>query len=49
LQSIDVNKAPDELFTVTPVVKAAEKVGGLQQFDGVDPDNPHVRHEMIEV
>jgi NitT/TauT family transport system substrate-binding protein len=49
LQSIDVNKAPDELFSVTSVVKAAEKVGGLQQFDGVDPDNPYVRHEVIEV
>jgi NitT/TauT family transport system substrate-binding protein len=49
LQSLDPQHVAEELFDYTMVKKAAEKAGGLQLFEGVDPQNPYVRTEVIEI
>ena len=35
--------------TVVRYIDELEKVGGLKVFEGVDPANPYVRAEMIQV
>jgi NitT/TauT family transport system substrate-binding protein len=49
LSTLDVEKVVRELFDYNLVRKAAEGVGGLQVFEGVDPSNPYVRQEIISV
>jgi NitT/TauT family transport system substrate-binding protein len=49
LQSLDAEKVVNELFDYNLVKNAADKVGGLKVFEGVNPDNPYVRVEIIEV
>lgn len=49
LQTLDPEKVVNELFDYTLVKNAVEKVGGLKVFEGVNPDNPYVRAEIIEV
>jgi NitT/TauT family transport system substrate-binding protein len=49
LQSLNPEQVTGELFDYTLVKNAAEKVGGLRLFEGVDPNNPYVRAEIIEV
>ena len=49
LARLDTERVVRELFDYTLVKKAAEKVGGLQLFEGVDPQNPYVRTEVIAV
>jgi NitT/TauT family transport system substrate-binding protein len=49
LQSLDAELVVKELFDYGLVKNAAEKVGGLQLFEGVDASKPYVRTEIIEV
>lgn len=49
LARLDAERVVAELFDYAMVRAAAEKAGGLQLFDGVDPQNPYERVEMIEV
>ncbi|HEV3470348.1 MAG TPA: ABC transporter substrate-binding protein [Pyrinomonadaceae bacterium] len=49
LQGLDPEQVARELFDYALVKNAADRVGGLRVFEGVDPDNPYVRAEMIEV
>jgi len=49
VQSLNPEQVVKELFEYNMVKKAAEKVGGLQLFEGVDANNPYVRAEIIEV
>ena len=49
LQSLEPERVVNELFDYTLVKNAVEKVGGLKVFEGVNPDNPYVRVEIIEV
>jgi NitT/TauT family transport system substrate-binding protein len=49
LQSLNSELVVKDLFEYGLVKNAAEKVGGLRLFEGVDPNNPYVRAEIIEV
>lgn len=49
LANLDAERVVRELFEYSLVKKAAEKVGGLQVFEGVNPQNPFVREELIAV
>ena len=49
LQDLDPQHVADDLFNYNLVKKAAEGIGGLQVFDNVNPANPYVRTEVIEV
>lgn len=49
LKTLDPEQVVKELFDYNLVKKAADKVGGLRVFEGVDPSNPYVRAEIIEV
>lgn len=49
IQSLDADKVAKELFDYKFVLAAANKAGGLQIFDGVDPRHPLIRTEVIEV
>jgi len=49
LQRLNTEQVVRELFQYDLVKNAAEKVGGLKVFEGVDPANPYVRAEMIQV
>ncbi len=49
LQSLNPEQVARELFDYALVKNAADKVGGLRVFEGVDPNNPYVRAEIIEV
>lgn len=49
LQTLDPERVVSELFDYTMVKQAVDKVGGLKLFEGVNPDNPYVRAELIEV
>jgi NitT/TauT family transport system substrate-binding protein len=49
LKALSPDQVARELFDYTLVKNAAEKVGGLRIFEGVDPNNPYVRAELIEV
>jgi NitT/TauT family transport system substrate-binding protein len=49
LQNLDPQHVADDLFNYNLVKKAAEGIGGLQVFDNVNPANPYVRAEVIEV
>lgn len=49
LQTLDQELVVRDLFDYGLVKNAAEKVGGLRVFEGVDPSNPYVRAEIIEV
>lgn len=49
LQGLDPESVVKDLFEYGLVKNAAEKVGGLRLFEGVDPNNPYVRVETIEV
>ena len=49
LPGLDPERVVRELFDYTLVKNAADKVGGLKVFEGVDPNNPLVRAEIIEV
>jgi len=49
LQSLNSELVVKDLFEYGLVKNAAEQVGGLRLFEGVDPNNPYVRAEIIEV
>jgi NitT/TauT family transport system substrate-binding protein len=49
LNSLDPQHVADDLFDYGMVKKAAERIGGLQVFDGVNAANPYVRTEVIDV
>ena len=49
LQILDPERVVNELFDYGLVKNAAEKVGGLRLFEGVDANNPYVRTEIVEV
>lgn len=49
LTSLDPERVVKELFDYNLVKRAAEKLGGLKVFEGVDANNPFVRAELIEV
>ncbi len=49
LRSLNTEQVVKELFQYDLVKSAAEKVGGLRIFEGVDAANPYVRAEMIQV
>lgn len=49
LQTLQAETVVKELFDYQLVKNAAEKIGGLKLFEGVDAANPYVRAEIIEV
>jgi NitT/TauT family transport system substrate-binding protein len=49
LNTLDPEQVVKDLFNYDLVKNAAAKVGGLQLFEGVDPNNPYVRAEIVEV
>jgi NitT/TauT family transport system substrate-binding protein len=49
LAGLDAERVVRELFDYTLVRKAAQKVGGLTVFEGVNSANPEVRAEVIDV
>lgn len=49
LQTLDQELVVRDLFDYGLVKNAAERVGGLRVFEGVDANNPYVRAEIIEV
>jgi NitT/TauT family transport system substrate-binding protein len=49
LQNLDPDRVITELFDYDLVTKAADKVGGLRTFEGINPANPYIRAEVIEV
>lgn len=49
LANLDAERVVKELFDYTLVANAAQKVGGLSVFEGVDGAHPQVRAEMIDV
>ena len=49
LKKLDADTVVRELFQYDLVKNAAEKVGGLAIFAGVDHDHPYLREEIIEV
>ena len=49
LQALQAETVVKELFDYQLVKNAAEKIGGLKVFEGVDAANPYVRAEIIEV
>jgi NitT/TauT family transport system substrate-binding protein len=48
LKTLDPDRVVRELFDYAMVKSAIERVGGLAQFDDVDPKNPYSRTEQIE-
>jgi NitT/TauT family transport system substrate-binding protein len=48
LQTLDPEQVVKDLFDYNMVKIAAERVGGLAQFDDVDPKSPYTRTEQIE-
>lgn len=49
IQKMNSDKVHKEMMYTDGVVEAAEKLGGLQLFDGVDKANPYKRVEVIDV
>jgi NitT/TauT family transport system substrate-binding protein len=49
LAALQPERVVSELFNYDMVRRAAQSVGGLQLFDGVDPKQPFTRQEVIEV
>ncbi len=49
LENLDPSRVQKELMYTDAVVEAANELGGLKQFAGVDPANPFVRQEVIAV
>jgi NitT/TauT family transport system substrate-binding protein len=49
LKTLNPETVVNDLFNYDLVRKAAEKVGGLKVFEGIDPANPFIRAEAIEV
>jgi NitT/TauT family transport system substrate-binding protein len=49
LQNLDIERVTGQLFNYDLVKKAAERLGGLQVFEGVDASSPYVRTEIVEL
>jgi NitT/TauT family transport system substrate-binding protein len=49
LKNLDPEQVAVELFEFEMVRKAADKLGGLKVFDGIEEENPKLRTELIEM
>ena len=49
LQDLDPERVANELFDYSMVKNAANKLGGLKVFEGINAEDPYVREEVIKL